>query len=191
MDVGVQGRPKALDGRDRAPGAIGNPAPLGPAPLEAEHGAHEDAQHRAAQLMIPGERIAQPVRQRQHPLAHRQAAEHAVDQVRRQLGHPPAATRRTEATPLAGKGNEDLALAVGAPEPGKALRQDTAGEELAQFALNEARQPLAAPAQTRLGQERLKVLADHLVQYRVLGSPAHVGGPCAPEPVPTAQRVGV
>ena len=60
--------------------------------------------------MIPGEGEPQSVRQCQHPLAHGQAPEHAVHQMGRQLGHAPAAARRTESPPLAREGNQDLAL---------------------------------------------------------------------------------
>jgi hypothetical protein len=100
VDVDVQRKSKALDGRDRTPGAAGNPAPLGTAALEAEQGANECAQHRAAETMIPGEGVPQPVRQGQDPLAHGQATQHAIDQMRRQLGHPPAATPRAKPAPL-------------------------------------------------------------------------------------------
>jgi hypothetical protein len=89
MDVGIQRRPTALD-RGHGPAAAADSVHARPAALGAEHRAHEDAQHGAAQTVIVGQRVAQPMRQRQHPLAHRQVAEHAVDEVRRALAHAPA-----------------------------------------------------------------------------------------------------
>jgi hypothetical protein len=108
------------------PAPPGIPPALGTAPLEPKDGANEYAQHRAAQLMIPGEGIAQPVRQRQHPLADGQSAEHAIHQVRGQFGHAPAATRRAEPAALTGKRNQNLALAVGAAKARESLRQEAA-----------------------------------------------------------------
>ena len=87
----IQRRPKPLDGRDGTSGTVKNPGPRGPAAFEAEHGANEYRQHRAAETMIPGEGVAQPVRQRQHPLGHGQAAQHPINQMRSLLGHSAAA----------------------------------------------------------------------------------------------------
>ncbi len=56
-----------------------------------------------------------------------------------------SATRAGTAS-LAGKGNENFARVVVAPEARKAARQDAAGQELPELALDKARQPLAAAA---------------------------------------------
>ena len=102
-------------------------------------------------------------------------------------------TELEQLTPSAGRRERDqnLVLAVGAPKAGEASRQVATAQELAQLPLDEAREPVAAAAQMRLGQEGLKVLADYLVQYRVLRPAAHVGGACAPEPIVASQRVRV
>jgi hypothetical protein len=70
VHIQIERRAKALDRRHRTSGAVPNPAPLGTPTLEAEHGANEDGQHREAEMMIPGEGVAQAVRQGQDPLAH-------------------------------------------------------------------------------------------------------------------------
>ena len=99
MGVHVQRRPAALNRRHR-PGAAPNPQHRRPALLESEQRPHEHAQHGAAEAMILSQPIAQPEWERQHPLANRQAAEYAVDQVCGALAHAPAAARRTD-VPLA------------------------------------------------------------------------------------------
>ena len=88
-------------------------------------------QHGAAEAVIVGQPIAQPEGERQNPLAHRQAAEHAVDEVRGELAHAPAAARRTDA-PLAREGDEDLSRAAVAAKARKPARHHPAGQELAQ-----------------------------------------------------------
>ena len=175
MNVGVQRRPAALNRRHR-PAAAPNPQHPRPALLETEQRAHEHPQHGAAETVVVGQPIAQPEWERQHPLAHRQAAEHAVDKVRGELAHAPAAARRTDA-PLARKCDEHLSRTAVAPEARKAARHHAAGQELAQLALHEPRQALAAAAQARLGQKGFEMLAHHLVQD---GAPrAGAGRRCA------------
>jgi hypothetical protein len=91
VDVGIECRPEPLDSRHRSADAAAHATPGGAPSLETEHS--------TAEPVIPGERVAQSVRQRQHPLAHRQATQHAVHQVRGQLRHAPGATRWAEACP--------------------------------------------------------------------------------------------
>ena len=79
-------------------------------------------------------------------------------------------------------------LAVGAPKACEPLRQEAAGQKLAQLPFDEPRQALSAAAQARLGQKGLQVLPDHLVQHRVLGPAPDVGRACAPQPDRAARR---
>jgi len=51
--------------------------------------AQEDAQHHAQRGPVALHEVTQPFGHRQHPLAHRQAGEDVVAQVRRRLGHAP------------------------------------------------------------------------------------------------------
>ena len=110
MDVHIQGGAKTLDSRHGSAAAAHTAPPSAPA-LEAEHGADDHRQHRAAEAAVLGHSVPQPVQQREHPLAHGQTTRHAIHQVRRQLGHAhvrrrppecgPATARRAEAAPAA------------------------------------------------------------------------------------------
>ena len=53
------------------------------------HDLQENAQRRVERGAVALQKVAQPLRDRQHPLAHGQAGEHMVSQVRRCLGHAP------------------------------------------------------------------------------------------------------
>jgi hypothetical protein len=175
MRVHVQRRPAALNRRDR-PGAAPNPQPARPALLETEQRPHEHPQHGAAEAVVVSQPIAEPKWERQHPLANRQAAEYAVDQVRGALAHAPAAARPAD-VPLARKCDENLSRTAVTPESRKASRHRATGQELAQVPFHEARQPLPAAARARLGEKGLEVLAHHAVQDGLLGLAAHVGLP--------------
>lgn len=61
-----------------------------------------------------------------------------------------------------------------AAEARAAVRHDAAGEEGAQLALDETRQPGAVTAQPGLGEERFEVGADDVVKDGLLRSAAHV-----------------
>lgn len=119
--------------------------------------------------MIPGQSIAEAVRQRQHPLAHRHPREHFVDEVGGAFSHPSPPTTRTKAAPLAGEGQEALEGAVGAAQPREAVGQGPAREELAELLLNEAGQPVAVAPVGGLPQEGLQMFADDGVEDGVLG----------------------
>jgi hypothetical protein len=174
MDVGVERRSAPLNGGYGTTAAV-DPLLARPAPLEGEHGAHEHGQHGAAETMIVGDPIAQPVRQGQHPLADGQPAEDAVDEVGGERTHPSPAAGRAEAASLAGERDQNLTLATGAAKARKAARHHAAGEKLAQLPFHEARQALTAAAQSRLGEKRLEVLAHHLMQDGFLGPAANEG----------------
>ena len=77
--------------------------------------------------MVVGEPIPQPMRDREHPLPHRNAGrEDVLDYVCGALGHPPAATARAEAASLAAEGHPSLEGAVFAAHASKAMRQHPA-----------------------------------------------------------------
>ena len=66
---------------------------------------HRHCGHRAAEIMVPGELVAQAIRQRQHPLPHRHVGEHMFDQVRGALGHPASTTAPTHVLRLQENGS--------------------------------------------------------------------------------------
>src|SRR5438093_1606241 len=122
----------------RPSGDTGGPGGgAGPVPIETEHGADGDAEDRAAELVVPGEEVAQAVGQAEHPLAHRDVREDTIDQVCRLLRHAAAATTRTEAASFAREGHEALVGAVVAPHAREAPREHTARQELPELALDE------------------------------------------------------
>ena len=125
----------------------------------------------ATQAMVPGEHVAQPVRQAEHPLADGHRGQHRVHCVGAALGHPPAPAARAE--PLAGEGQQAVQPAAVAPEARKAVGQDAAPEERPKLLLHEPGQTGAVRPVDRLAQERLQVLANDGVEYGVLG----VSGP--------------
>jgi len=97
----IQPRPKPLNRGDGAGLAIDDTAPAGAAALEAQESARVHGEDGAAERVVPGELVAQAVWQREHLLADRHRRQHMVDQVGSALGHPPAATTRTDRAGLA------------------------------------------------------------------------------------------
>ena len=115
----VQRRPVHL----RRPRAVG---------LQAmRNNAQEDAQHHVEHNPVALHEVAQPLRDRQHPLAHRQAGKDLIRQVRRRLHHAPGVARGAHASALAGIGYEVVVSAVITPRPGKAMGKDAAFQILA------------------------------------------------------------
>lgn len=88
MDVQVERRSEALDRGHRSATPASDAAALGSAALERQERPDEDAEHGATELVVPGERVAEPVRKRQDPLPHGQAAENVVGRVSCQVRHP-------------------------------------------------------------------------------------------------------
>ena len=70
--------------------------------------------------------VAQPLWYRQHPLAHRQARQNVIGQVRRCLHHALGVARRANATALAGEGHKVVVSAVITTGTRKAVRKDAA-----------------------------------------------------------------
>ncbi|HZB77445.1 MAG TPA: hypothetical protein VE526_14530 [Solirubrobacteraceae bacterium] len=163
MDVEIQSAPEALDDRHRArspgPDAIAARA----LPLEAQQHAHGHREHRPRQPVIPREQVPQPVRQAQHPLAHGHPRQHSVDQPGRALGHAPAAAARAEAPPLARERHQPLERAFRAPQAREAVRQDPAGQEVAELLLHEGRQRHAVRLPPGRLEEGVEVLVEHAV----------------------------
>ena len=168
MEVHVQFQPapEPLHDGDRAAAAIGDAGAPGAATIPAEHGADEDAEHRATERVVERQAVAQPVRHGEHPLAHRHPGQDRVDQVRRLLGHPPPAAARTDRPGLAGKRDEAFEPTGVAPHPGEPPLELPTPEEVAELALDEAREAGAVGGGRRLGQEPVEVRAHDVVQHR-------------------------
>jgi len=83
----------AADHRHGAGLAVADPARASGPRVEGEDGTGIHAQHRAGQRVVPGQAVAEAVRQRKHPLAHRDPREHGVDEGGRRPATHPAARR--------------------------------------------------------------------------------------------------
>jgi len=131
---------------------------------------------RAAQRVIPGQQVAHPMRETEHPLAHGDRREDVIHQMRGAVGHPAAAAAWAEAAPLAGKGHEAVQTARAASESREATGQKSARQELAKFLLDEPGEPFAAARTLGLGQERLEMFQHDPVQRALRGRLRFVGG---------------
>src|SRR5439155_14564675 len=164
VDVQLEAAPEALDHRHGAAPPVAHARARRAAAIEPEHGAYGDAEHRAAERMIVRKKIAQAVRQGEHPLAQGNARQDVIDEVGGLLRHAAAATAGTEAASLARERHEALERAVLAPNPCEASAERSARQELAELALDEAGEAAAVGAVSSLAQEGLQVLADDAME---------------------------
>ncbi|HYC50610.1 MAG TPA: hypothetical protein VEB19_05805 [Gemmatimonadaceae bacterium] len=139
VHIRIQRRAEALNCGDSTTLTRASPALAGAAPLEAQQRADEHRQDLATEPVIPSEDITQSIGESEHPLPDRQAAEHVINQMRRELGHPPPAARRAEAPALAREGDENLVSAALTAKAGEAACERAAGEKLSQLVFDEAR----------------------------------------------------
>jgi hypothetical protein len=85
------------------------------------HHAQEDAQCRIECTLVTLQVVAQAFGYRQNPLAHWQAGEDMVCQVRSGLGHAPRVARGADATAFAGEGDQKVVTTVIATYPRKTV----------------------------------------------------------------------
>ena len=81
----------------------------------------QDVQHRTDRLGIASQEVAQALRDRQHPLTHRQPRENLVHQMCRHLAHAPCVARGAHRTGLAGKRDQKIVPALPAAGAGEAV----------------------------------------------------------------------
>lgn len=161
--VQLEAPAKPLDRGDRATAAVTNAA-VTPAPaLEAEECTRVNGEHGATENVIPGEAVAERVRQGEHPLADGDVGQDVVDELRAAGRHPPAAAARTETPSLAGERHERFRVAPGALKPREAAAPDATIEKGAKLLLEETREPARIGAR-RGGEEAFEVLPDDLVE---------------------------
>jgi hypothetical protein len=169
VDVQVQRGAKALDDRHR-PAAPPGRALLARATAErSEHGAHEDARDGAAERVVPGEHVSQPVRQAQHPLPHRDHGEDVIHQVRSTLGHAPAAAARTHRAAFARERNQAVQPTSAAMEARESTGQKAAAQESVKLLFNEPRQPVSVVGAGCLDPKALEVVPHDLIQHALGG----------------------
>ena len=181
---------KTLHAGHRAAAAVDDAGLAGDMAQEAEDRAHVHPHHRAAQVVIPGQHVAQARRQAQDPLPHGHRREHVVHQVRGALRHAAPATARTKAAPLAGKRHQPIESASVTAKARKPAGEIAAPQKIPELLFDESWQALAVSERRRLGAERLDVfehdLMEHalrrtsrLVTCRRLRHSTAVGGPHA------------
>ena len=86
----------------------------------------ENAQHHIQCCSVALHKVAQPLGHGEHPLAHRQAREDMVYEVRRRLHHAPGIARGAHTPAFAGKGHEVVVPAIITTSAGKAMGKDAA-----------------------------------------------------------------
>jgi hypothetical protein len=91
-----------------------------------DEGDGTDVQHHVQHYSITLQKKAQALWHRQHPLAHWQAGQDVVCQMRRSLRHTPRVARGAYASAFAGEGHEVVVRAVSAAGAGKAVGKDAA-----------------------------------------------------------------
>src|SRR5207302_6949034 len=129
-----------------------------------EHGADGDAEDLAAELVIPGEEVAQSVGQAEHPLAYGDVREDVINEVCRLLRDAAAGAAWTEAPSFAREGHEPLEGTVLAPNACKTSADRAAGQELPELALDEPGEAATLAVISDLPQEGFQVLADDAME---------------------------
>ncbi len=161
MDVRVQGSAEALHARHHAGLSAGQALTPGPAAIPAAERAHEDGQHRATEPVVVREPVAQPVRDREHPLADGDV----IDEVHRAFGHSPPPATRTDRAALAGERDQPLERTVPASDAGKAVSEHAAAEKLPELVDDEAGHATAVRRSIHSREERGEVGADDAVEH--------------------------
>ena len=116
-------------------------------------------------------------RRRRRFLRGPRARQHAVDQVRGGVRHAARRARATDASSLATEYDHELVAARLAAHAREAMGEDAALEIRGQLTLDIAREPAAlAGGLAQLGEHRLRVPRDELVEHPALGRPAAIAG---------------
>ena len=84
----------------------------------------KDAQHHAQHRSVALHEVPQPLGHGEHPLAHRQAGEYVIVQVRCCLHHAPGGARGADSTAFAGEGYKVVVPTVAAASAGKAMGKE-------------------------------------------------------------------
>ncbi|MFT3771733.1 MAG: hypothetical protein QM820_40510 [Minicystis sp.] len=100
----------------------------------------EDAAERTRDVGAEGSELAELERQREHPLAHRDRGEDAIDEVRGGVRHAASSAARADASALATEGDEEIPATVVAVESQEAVSEDAAREVVEERLLDVARQ---------------------------------------------------
>jgi len=169
--------------RDRAQVQVGwvNLCSAGAMGLQALlHHAQKDTQRRIERALLALQVVAQPFGYRQNPLAHWQAGEDMIGQVRSGLGHAAGVARGADAAAFAGEGDKVVVATVVAPDAGKAVGEDAAFEVFAESFLYVGGRRVVVALAIELAcagelKPGLEVLGHRAVQQGALGVAGVVG----------------
>jgi hypothetical protein len=174
----LQGRVEALHKRDAAVGirARRADAKFSRAPaLEREDHEEDHAQRFSGELWIGCEMPAHSTRKCRHPLAHRHAREHAVDQMRGGVVHAACRARWADSAAFAREADQMFGAAANADDTRKTMREDAAAEVRLQLPVYVAGQAMAERACFReRTPQSFQLGRNNLVDQRVFGRASSV-----------------
>ena len=177
VDVEVEGGAEALDGGDGAGVRIGEAGGASGGAQPDEDGAEEDGEDSREQRAILSEREAESPGHGQGPLPIAGRGQDGGDEVRAEVDHAAAATRRTHRAALARERDQAIEPAAGAADADETVSELAAGEVAPELGLDVARQTEAMRAAlARFFEHRFEVGGDDLMEDRGLGGAAAIGG---------------
>jgi hypothetical protein len=141
-----------------------------------EDRAQEDAEHRPRQVRIEDELVPRRHGHGEDPLADGHVGQDAIDEVRGELAHPPAATGRAKAAALAAERDHGALAAALTPYAQQTVAEDATAKVRLELTLHEPRQSRVLGIAGRLGEEGLEVGLDGPVEHGAFGLAALVGG---------------
>ena len=136
-------------------------------PVVCEDRTNERPQDFTHEPRIPGAAISERIRKGEDPLPDRDLGQDPLDEMGRRVGHATPATGRTEATALAGEGDEAIMAAGVAVDAEESMSAHAALEIGADLALDEAGDRGAGGASPC--NERHELSANHFVEECLLG----------------------
>ena len=177
MDVKIQveGAPKPLQHGHGAASPASKTVPRRSAPQRSKDRAHKDADDGTAEVVIPGQPVAQAQRQCEHPLADGHIRQHGIDEVGGAFHHAASSAARAETAPFTRECHQPFHAAAAAPETGEAAREPPTPQEVPKLVIDERRQTLAVTEPAGVCSERLPVFLNDPVQQTPARTTRFVG----------------
>ncbi len=151
---------ESLHHRHRAAARLAEAGLAGEPPVPALDLLPRDASEREHEVVVEREPHPEREGKREHPLPHPLVGEHALTELERLLGHPPATAPRAEPAPVAAEGCHSIEAAALAPVVRAAQAEGPAVEEAPELLHHEA-------GELVLAQERREVVAEDAMQRPV------------------------
>ncbi len=173
VHVKVDARSAALNEVDGAALRSLDAIALGASPVEREHALDKDARDGREHIGPEGNKPAKLVGHREDVLPQGNVGQDPIDQERGRVCHPPARAARADAAAAARKGDQQVVATGVAVCPREAPAEVAAAEVGTQLLLDVAGQA-AFIVRARVGEERLQVATDKIVQDGFLGAAREV-----------------